>query len=93
MLFLFLQKLGDISEKASKNGKKAKACHTFLKYFALCRNAIVLVMSMSFVAIMISINGESPVGTPGKLTIRIKTNNENTSRRLTVTNNANNCSY
>jgi hypothetical protein len=38
-----------------------------IKYFALCRNALVMAMSMSFVAIMISINGESPVSTPGIL--------------------------
>jgi hypothetical protein len=45
--------------------KKSNITYTIVKYFALCRNALVMAMSMSFVAIMISINGESPVSTPG----------------------------
>jgi hypothetical protein len=45
--------------------KRSDVTYTIVKYFALCRNALVMAMSMSFVAIMISINGESPVSTPG----------------------------
>ncbi|XP_059472280.1 sodium-independent sulfate anion transporter-like [Neocloeon triangulifer] len=67
VILFSIEQLGELAEKSKKKGGEVRWWHTFLKYFALTRNVLVMVGSIAFVAIMIATTGESPVGTPAEI--------------------------